>query len=85
MNPRRMSTSFLQNLLTKQHNERGEDTESNKSSDKSSDRGSTLDLSALSPAQSITNLAVNKEQCQSVAQLMKYMHGLAVSMVYNVI
>ncbi|CAH1796674.1 unnamed protein product [Owenia fusiformis] len=66
---RRLSTSFLQNLLTKQHKET---EDSDAKSDKSSDRGSMGELSStwsLGPP--------SREQVECVGSLINCMRGLA--------
>lgn len=80
---RRMSTSFLQNLLIKQHNEK-DDTESQKSGG-SSDRGSVGSsigelLSSSTPGGAPLQLIPpNKEQIDCLIQLVHYLQALVVS------
>ena len=77
---RRMSTSFLQNLLLKQHNEKDEGD-----SRGSSDRGSLGDVSTVSS--SITSVSVipaTKEGVTTVGQLMHYFNTLVVSLCFIV-
>ena len=69
---RRMSTSFLQHLLVKQHNEKDE-TESQGSSD----RGSLAELSA-SAASLPPLIPPSRDHCATIAQLLHYIHGLVV-------
>ena len=64
-----MSTSILQHLLLKQHNEKEESE-----SQGSSERGSLSELSAVS----LPLIPPNKDYCVTVAQLLQYIHGLVV-------
>ena len=81
-----MSTSFLQNLLMKQHVEK-EEVDS-RLSDRSSDRGSLGELSSASSSVSNPHTFgphVTKEHCASIVQLVKYLHGLVVSKYFVII
>ena len=80
-----MSSGILQHLLHKQHlldKDDSSDVASNRSSN-DDDVGSAVDLSNLSPAISITNLAVSREQCACLSQLLQALNGLTVSDVTN--
>lgn len=82
---RRMSTSFLQNLLTKQHQEREEPVTSASppvDSRCSSERGSLGELSNASSASLQPLIPPNHEQRASLYQLQQYIHALAVSSLF---
>lgn len=77
---RRMSTSFLHNLLLRQHNDPRDDSlESRLSLDRNSDRGSSSELSTTSSSFSFVGTSLIREQLASVAQLVQYMQALVVS------
>lgn len=77
---RRMSTSFLHNLLLRQHNDtRDESLDSRLSLDRYSDRGSSSELSTTSSSFSSVGTLQLREQLASVAQLVQYMQALVVS------
>ena len=77
-----MSSGILQHLLNKQHmaDNKVDDSDgaSNRSERSSNDGGSVPDLSNISPALSITNLAVSREQCACLSQLLQSLNGLVV-------
>ena len=77
---RRLSTSFLHNLLLRQHNDpRDDPLDSRLSLDRSSDRGSSSELSTTSSSYSSGDTSLAREQLSSVAQLVQYMQALVVS------
>ncbi|KAK2188373.1 hypothetical protein NP493_134g03021 [Ridgeia piscesae] len=77
---RRMSTSFLHNLLLRQHNDTRDDSlDSRLSLDRSSDRGSSSELSTTSSSFSSVGTSQLREQLASVTQLVQYMQALVVS------
>ena len=86
-----MSTSFLQNLLIKQHNEK-DDGEGSQKSGGSSDRGSVgssigelLTTTGTTPGGSGQLLTgpPNKEQTQTLLQLIYYIQTLVVCRMLN--
>ncbi len=89
---RRMSTSFLQNLLVKHHQER----ENEQSKMDECETGKEVEVDGKVPEEDPDRTpspgdvpsglgSVVKEQCACVAQLMHYIHGLVVSWRYSTI
>lgn len=70
---RRMSTSFLQHILVKQHNEK-DDTESPGSSERGSLAELTASATSLNPL-----IPPSRDHCVTIAHLLHYIHALVVS------
>ena len=78
---RRMSTSFLQNLLVKQHVEKDSEAGGDSSRGSGSDRGSSSELSTAGMSLQ-ASLAPSRESCTAVAQIAQYVHALVVSTLF---